>query len=406
MYKLKFRFDIDMWLAYLICYLSIQCSNNSTVLFVFVIAWLSVALLKRPLNFKRELLNMECIHLYLFLLLILFFCSLYGEFHYGIGNMLRYLSLFFGGLIFRYYRNIDDKLDKLVKFTLIIWMYFSLKSIYFLSINPGAARLIVSHQGTYFEEFPIGRAYGLNFGSVIVALLLLSYICSKKLNLINKLFCIICVIISSILCIKTESTLTIIIYFLGLLITFILNNAKNSRKKILIFVFIIFIVCLLISMRTFIGKVLVNWNPTGSFNIDERIHEIGRFFIYLDYSGVALGGRIEAYLISVRTIINRPIFGSITQNGYPTSIGVSGHSELLDIFALYGFFVGLTFLLWYKNNIHYKNNKSWVFIGCEIATWLLLIVNQFAYTAGTWFVFFLIPTLKKLYFDNGFDQNL
>lgn len=399
--RLKINADIGLVLAYLICFFSIQCSDNAFFLFAVTVLWLIIAFLQRPETFHRELLSSDCGALYLFLFMILVLCSLLGSLTNGIGNSLRYLSLFCGGLIFRYYRTSESKLKKLVIVTGVCWLFYTVKSILFFEQNPGAARLIISHQRDAFSSFPIGRAYGLTFGSVIVGTILLILLLSKKISGIKRLGCVIGIGLSFFLCVKTESTLTIMIFIVGCTVSVIYRNSTNKTRKFVVTLFVLAIFVLLLFLKGSIGLTLISWNPTGVFNIDERVHEIGKALAYSDYSGVALGGRIEAYFVSINTIFRNPLLGSIFTYGYPTSVGISGHSELLDVFALYGGIVGITFIIWYKNNIHSKNYNSTVsFFGCEICCWLLIIVNQFAYTAGSWFMFFLLPAVKYLMFLN------
>lgn len=402
--KIK-KLSLDAIFSLLLAFFVIRCTGSYIYIYIPMFLWIFLAALKHPQRFVNIFRRKNNSALLIFLLYILVICSTFGTFQNGIGNTVRYLGLFVGAIVLEYYQYEYSTLKTLVGFSAAIWGYYILKSLRFYFDNPGAARLIMSHQGEQYANVAVGGGYGLAFGCALIAVYLFGLFLTEKKEwkLSIRLILIFSIIVMVMLCLKVESTITLLALILGLFIDFSLylmsKIGKKSRQNTVIIIFIMIIVLMLIVMFDGqIGTLLANSSITGNKVIDSRIQEIG-----MTLAGNQMVGdvqlRYNVYIKSLYTMFTRPLFGSIASYGFGTRIGVSGHSELLDVFALYGWPCGIAFFLWYKRNIHFQTRKYALNEGYYFVAWVLLVANQFTYWSSAWALFFIVPAVQTLYFN-------
>ena len=400
------KINAQLILTFIIEILLIRCYSNdligqSYLIFILIILWIILALFQK----KSITYNIKNLSLAVFLLWIFFLCTIFGELSNGIGNSLRYISLFFGAFLISFYKDDINNLRKVFFVAACTYGYYVVKSIIYYTLHPNVARLIISHHTDEYSQVALGGAYGLAYGAalIIVFIFMMLLLYWRCLNKKIKFFGIISSILMFILCVQIESTITIISILFGVLITLVLYSRQKGRKSLTNGIITLFVLVILLIVVILVRDKLADWllsiNISSSSSITDRIHELAISIKSSMVTGVALSGRIKYYNIAIETIIRNPILGSIFYNGYPTQIGLSGHSELLDVFALYGFFVGLPFCIWYFSNI--KLEMPIIRVGYYFTAVCLLLLNQFTYTSGSFALFFFVPAgclLLKHYF--------
>ncbi len=374
------------------------------------IFWSVVSFCASPKTFISVFLRMKSVNYLLFILFYLV-TSLYTA---GVYDTVKYIGtfiiLFSPMFMYSYYETLGNIIiiKKLVYSVYAIWFVYALRALYFFTLNPGAARRLVSNSQA-FGDIAIGGGYPLAIGSAVLAVFILDLTKNlktrkKKIVLLSSLaFTILFLVVS-----ETRSTITFLGLIFGLLVSIVLNLFGNKNGKLRINYKSIFSVLLI--MITII-VVLININSIGQFIMKQtigsdnalfkRLYEVG---LELAFSGTKEGGsnylwnRLTLLSDSLEHFASSPFIGNGYKYGYDFHsskvFGIGNHSEWFDILAVYGLFGGLPFYLIYYFAIKEirKYNDRTTMLSYIFVIIFLGLFNPFKSFQAHLIIFFVIPS--------------
>lgn len=344
-------------------------------------------------------------------LIVVFIMSIlsHGGLKSTIGYVINNIEKFIGIQMFIYYKTIYDynRFKKILYSVISIWMYYCIKALFFYSKNSGAARILISTGRTKYGNVAIGEAYGIAFGSAIIAVYIFALLFQDK-TIIKRKFKMLFVVIILILfylCIKTESSITLIMFIIGIVINMALNlfnTWSKGNKLVLANLFtlsIIFVFILVINLEN-IGYVIYNTTYGSIRNniLVDRLNLLAKTMISGNAHGT-LDSRLSLYKKSINTFIGNPIFGTALDYGLGMSSVLGNHSELLDILGSVGLFGGIPYVGIFFSTIYTerKKNKNVIAIGYVITFVLMFVFNQFHYAQSLFALLFIIPALGSVF---------
>ncbi|MFC7062335.1 hypothetical protein ACFQIC_10740 [Halobacillus seohaensis] len=359
----------------------------------------------RPKAFAN-IFNMKIVFVLSIYVIFLFCVTLTSpDVSYTFKLFLQAFVLFSPVFLFQYFKSIKN--DRLFKYLLIAsgcgWLFFTIRSIFFLSANPGAARLLATN-ATAYDNVLIGGGYSLAYGSAIIGVYLFDiYINKHVINKRLRVLILVIVILFAINIIKTESTITAISFFLGLMISIIykglgwteLKNIKTRFKQIFITTCLVFISLIVVYNYENIGSIINNLTSSQSSAIEIRLNEIGRSMEYglkADY----LESRFTKPFETLEVFFENPIIGVGYLVGFneleSKSLGVGNHSEWTDALAMMGITGGIPFLLiyYYGTKIERNYTKKIVSPAWIITMIIMGLFNPFQSFQSHFALFFLI----------------
>lgn len=353
------------------------------------------------INKKKYTIKLKFYNIAVLFFVFYTFIVAYISQNYVIGN--RYLNFsqcFFFYLMYCFYKtNKKIILKKILKISAIMISLTSIRTFIALIYNPYISRSIKS-SGEYSEELwkqGIGGyelIYMLPFISVI--LFFFGFITKNKCkyNLFLKiafLFTIILIVISNYF----TALLISLSGILGLLLLEILKRKNYFLILGLSFLSINFFLLKKQIIRLILDN-MIYYVPNG--RTKDRLIQFELEFSKGRKSEL-LDERIMVNRESIESFKNNKFFGIIvekikTKDGYLTGFGQ--HSQLLDTFALYGFFIGVLqiYLLVYpfikiqKKSITYRTIS---FIIC--IQMLVLFYNNIATPSIGYILFFIFPAI-------------
>ena len=371
--ELVFAIGISIWLINPI-------SENMVLLLLLTIGWLFIATLRQPKNIKNIFLNKRYILTYIWLF-VLFGYSIIGHSEYSFSYILLAICFSIG----QYYIINKDINAALLIFISCISYYLiiCIKTLEAYVDRPGVSRIlangdldvIISRGGMdYLTPFVAG--YDTIYGFVISASLFYYLGFSKETNRLTKYIFLTFAVIFSYLIFKSEYSFAVILLACGIIISYILN-LKTDRDKILVMIFVGFILFLTIGF----GQVMIEWiaDKVPSVNYQVRLYELSSLLYGASVSTSSdIGTRMYLYGISISNFIETPIFGKGTGVLYDT---YGNHSTFMDAFAKYGLVGAIPFIMYYfvpidkmRSRLGEKESKSYNMI--TILFLLLMIFNR------------------------------
>lgn len=377
--------------VYLIYGIGASTSLYANYLLLFLgILWAIVAAMVDLTQLVRAVLSPLAVIYSLFLIFYLLGILISDHKLLGIkyfGIYVLYLSII---LIYEYYSGLkkDVYLKIVLELCFIGFIFFVVKALFFYSIHPGAARILAG-KPEYYGNIMIGGGYQLAY----LACIMCSYLI-LQLNIKNILLCI----LLGVLLIKTQSTITILITIIGIVLSLVYIFIRKFKRsdRIIIGFLLVFCIIIIFFLRDNIGELLVILSEDNNSSIMIRIREIGNLLrgqTIANESATML--RIVVYKDSLDIIINHPVFGEIFMYGVTPGLGsTGGHSDMLDAVARWGIMMGGLFLFPFCVSADRINKmKRW---GYKMACLLLMLFNpciSFSFSAG---IFFLIPSMEKM----------
>lgn len=326
------------------------------------------------------------------------------------GAMIQIYSPIF---MYEFYSRFEDKKYSRILFIIItgIFIFFSVKTLLFLEINPMAARDIISRG--IDEVVMIGGGYPLAYGLAIIVPALFyytilqndkdymsSFITKHKIaNQVYRLILLFIIILFSAVIVKSMYAISFFLLIFGfiLAIVFVLFN---KFKKIYAFLIIISIVLVFFVTNGFFVDSFLNYVFTVQIFpvLMSRVIDVINIFQNMSINASNdVVSRSALYMDSVRLFFDNFIFGI----GYEYSLdfvlmraaGLGTHSEWFDTLAKYGVF-GL-FMIWFLISVRkiYFEKK-----GFKIAFLIFIIlgfvnpVNLFTIYFATFYFVPKIPT--------------
>lgn len=389
---------------------------NNYLLFFILLLWFAYNFLFFPKRIINLFSSKSFLCLFIFLLYYFLTSLLNGDVIYSLKNIGSFLIMFSPLYLFIYLSN-NNRLY-IVKYILIailiMWLFFSIRSLMFLFENPTAARTLARNPQA-FGYLAIGIGYTNTFGSALFCIFLFNVLIRINCinNITNKLLKIILIfifcIIAFLVVLKTLSTITIIATIIGILFSLYFKSITknkylftklNNRAVLTSIVFFGGIILFLLNY-IFFGNLFIEISHMDNGVVYDRIGDLGNILLSLDNTEVYSieTSRLDLMTKSLNAFFDNILFGQGYKYGYDftSSIhyGIGNHNELLDIFAIYGLLGGLPLLMIYI--IHFRKNikEKNIYILPIIITFIVMFTfNPFISFTANLFLFFVIPGIQ------------
>ena len=218
----------------------------------------------------------------------------------------------------------------------------------------------------------------------------------------TKIACVVTLIFLLVILINASFTISLLMFFISLILCFVLSKSQTLNKK---FLKIVVSVAMLVAL--IFGEQILLWfaDIVDNSRVSERILGIAEL-IY--GSGEAVGdvsARIDVYKISLKTFFEKFPFGIGPNYAYISGEGGLGyHSQFIDDIARYGIFA-IAFYILFLTGYYRLLKSSWkgyedekVPLITTIIYFLFLVLNLgFRSGAESVIVLFIIPVIPRLF---------
>lgn len=385
---------------------TISITNFTLVLFYI---WLLSVLLAKPRVVFKILNQVHYYSLFIFLL-FLFLGLSYSNGVFtsikGIGAFIQVLAPIF---MYEFYSKFLSKktVRNLIVITLGIYIYYSIKTILYLELNPLAAREMVSIGVD--DSLLIGGGFSLAYGFAILIPVLV-YLASNYLKFeeeifISKLFTRVLIfstiIIFTVTIYQSMFAISFLLMLFGSLYAFIEMNKVRKKNKTFIFSVILLVAFILLSANLLM-PLLQNYLASLNTVISNKLLVLLNLSDYANIEDTgSLGARLHLYMNSFYIWLENPFLGVAYKYDFNTikmiAIGMGAHSEWLDLLAKYGIFSILLMTYIFKAKKVYKYNQ-----GYKLGFILFIILGFLnpIYIFNIFFiVFFYTPLLDDYFFS-------
>lgn len=380
--------------------------NFSLILFYF---WVLSILLVKPREVFKILKQKHYLALFVFIILLYIGYSYVNGLFTTIKFIGSFIQVFAPIFMYEFYSKFlsSKSLRNLIIIILGIYVYYSIKTILYLELNPLAARQIISIG--LDDSLLIGGGFSLSYGFAILVPVLVYLILNSSnfgVNvLFNKLISRLLLVIVTILFIttiyKSMFTISFITMLLGSLFVFYkMKKGKKSNNITLVLVFLlsIFIIVIINQYLPSIQSFLQTLDTVIGYKLIAVFESFDQGQVVSDGG---FKGRVDLYLESFYTWIENPFLGIAYKSDFNVlkmkEIGLGNHSEWFDLFAKYGLFAILLITYIFKPKNAYKKNK-----GHKLALLLFTVIgflNPIHIFNIYFIVFFYAPLLDNYFFN-------
>jgi len=402
--KANISFNDIILVAFLFLYMSGETSSFlKFISFALFLLWLFLTYL--PLTVKGES-KLSVISISIFLFLGYYFLS--GLIH---GNLLdiskqtfTYLLNFSPYFIYNYFKNFNRfKYKKILTFLIFIYIFTLFFSLIFLINNPFLPR-IMTNDGVDGKNYFFGAGYFFAYSAALLSIFLCTVLKQGLIKSRKNIFILLIVLVSSYFVIYlTGSTITFVFSIIGSVISFLFSSryfedhkikVRNFTKNIF-FLFLFLILFLTLSQK--LGEILMNINYLKENAVQQRLFEIGEYLAFRSSSDSNLINRFFTIERGFTGILSNPIFGVGHKVGniltLAKNLGVSGHSEILDIWSMHGIIGLIMVLVIYISffKIMIKKYKFFNFFPLLFTIVFMSLFNPFICFQTNYFIFVFVP---------------
>ncbi|MBQ0083195.1 MAG: O-antigen ligase family protein [Clostridiales bacterium] len=272
-----------------------------------------------------------------------------------IGNLFANILFYFPMIVFVQRTN-DNSLDFLWKWFIILQSYVAIVNIKALIEDPNVQKYVTG--GVTYDKYKLTNigTIGTVFASVIL-IIMACYILKNFQNIFYKILAIAAIVINSVYVITAGSFINLIALCIGIIAFFYYVQLKSVKSKLLAIFLGFMLLVLFILFIDYIGDLVSNISGINQF-YQTRLKDL--FSYSSGGGGETLSGRIDRYILSVKTFCRVPIFGvGMVYDAEYTRVGM--HSEVFDFAARYGI-VGIVFLVLLLKEF-FANQKNQMFFG-------------------------------------------
>lgn len=369
--------------------------NANMIFFSLTVLWFLTALAADSSTLIKTFYNPSVRFCIFFLLIYMMDVLIRNDFLLGIKCLALYICYFSPLFLYCYFKQLKNKyyINLVLSFSILIICWYGIKALVFYTKHIEAARFLAS-DNRFFGDVAIGGGYALAYLFSITVVFLLGNYGIKK-----QYLPVICIGILVVL--KTHSSITTLVMLMGIGLAFLfqfIQSFHNRKNRVIIVLSAVVCLFLLLLLKQAIGQYLVSqfkdmFNPVGW-----RMTEVGNLL-----QGNSLGSesatnlRLVTYYKSLDIIKNNPLLGELLTHGMVLNTGnTGGHSEILDIFAGWGFFVGglylSIFIFWFVRLN--KSSRNCAYMVTALVMMLLNPCVNFHFCMG---IFFIIPTINHAY---------
>jgi len=304
-------------------------------------------------------------------------------------------------LIFYFLESYEDARGRLAKLLFVLFIITLVTSVIGVIINPRAARLLTFSLNAREEDIGLKllNIADISFFQclVICVPIILTFFYKGK----RKIACGLGLILIFYSLIMASFTISLMIFFVALIMGIYINN--NSSKKILLVIFFAILLIIIPWHSLFIYLSEIINNPT----ISERLLSISETISSRMIAG-KLSSRFSLYMQSLNTFLSNPLGVGPEYSFIAMRNGIGYHSQILDDFARYGIF-GVLFYFVFFNEYRKLIKNQWKKIQmANLATpiifiYLLFLTFNPGFTSPyeSVVMLFLIPMLPSIIRKKG-----
>jgi hypothetical protein len=393
--RFKYVFSVLIALIYIIYSLSgFTAANSIYISFAMFSIWILVALITDPNSFI-SMFNQRKFICFIIYILFYFATGFYIAGLFAIGKYIGVAIILFSPMfILGFYLKAQQ--IKIIKLLLILssswFLVILIGNLIFYAQNPNAARKLASNSLAY-GDVSLGGGYALAYAATILAVYLFDLWLNnviKKGKLRNLLIPII--ILLAFLVIETRSTLTILILFIGLIMSIILKRSKvvldNKYlrrlfpRQVVVMLMLLFAVVLFFSYYQQIGYFIMDKTANSTDIFGKRIYEIGTSLTYGSNSAYGvedLSGRLVRPIMSLNSFFKSPFIGTGYKYGYDFTLSkqyLGNHCEWADALGSMGILrrdsISFNFLFCNKRRAKVDaNDYAFNICNCTFFTWCI-----------------------------------
>ncbi len=412
------RFSSIIACLYILASISGSYSDANVYIRIFLLfIWLILIISENRYNFNKIINNKIVLGLIVHLLIYWALLLISTSLNVSIKMMIARLLVFSPILLFAHYKNNEKENKRVFTFSILIWSFYCIKASIFYYLYPRAARGLAADQ-TRYGDITLGGGYNLAYGSVLVSIVILDLLLSKRYNKDKmkkktRFFLIILFAVTAYLSVSAASVITIIALISGVFVAIWMNafDEKGRKRGRIVkgigWILSVVLFFVLVFTAKPLGRYIIEITSSGSDVVSNRVYEIGLGLAGLDYEGTDLSYRVSSILSSLRLFFKNPIFGTGYLYGfdYRNSIefGVGAHSELFDTLAIYGLISGLPILYCFWLNIININKYSMGMIkkSFVLAFFFMFIFNPFVSFQALFAYFYIVPFVYYNIKQNG-----
>lgn len=412
--NIKTPMGIKLTLIPFITFIFLKIGSANTVsitnitLVLFYVWFLSVFFAKPRVVFK--ILNQN--HYYsLFIFLLFLFLGL--SFANGVFTSIKAIGAFIQVLapifMYEFYSRFLSKktMRNLIVVTLGIYIYYSLKTIIYLKLNPLAAREMVSIGVD--DSLLIGGGFSLAYGfAILIPVLVYLIINNSKFikqifinNFSTRVLIIFAVITFLVTVYQSMFAISFLIMLFGSLYALLRMNKDKAKNNILFFGVILLVVTFFLFANQLM-PLLQNYLASLNTVISNKLLVLLNLSDYANIEDTgSMGVRLQLYMNSFYIWLENPFFGIAYKYDFSTTkmiaLGMGDHSEWLDLLAKYGLFSVFLMIYIFKAKKVYKYNQ-----GYKLGFILFIILGFLnpIYIFNIFFiVFFYTPLLDDYFFS-------
>jgi len=331
-----------------------------------------------------------------------------GNLQYGSPGpsvILKWIPLFLFGILVNYYYLYFKQnyvlLGRIALTATLCYTVGSIQSFLVLQRYPWAARILATTD-TAAKEVYSGLGVG-GFGFVYAGLFLavsVTFLIRSPNNTKGiRVLAVLAFAAIALLLLKASYTISIILFFTGVLMVILPIKKKASALSLFVFVFLL---VFLSFSRDELGRLVLRFSEIFHRNeiVASKFRDLASWFLGQGRT-FETGYRLNLYESSFITFLDNPIFGVYGPSPNPGQIG--GHSGWFDLLAFYGLFTTIPFVLaiyfnFRKHHRFFKGNSySKYLLTCQLLFVILAIINPIFYIYEIGFMMFLIlPSLPFL----------
>lgn len=399
--KGKMRFVDFSFVIY--CVYSLFADNSfyhQYILLVLFATTLVAAFLFNRKAFTAAVFERKTLLAAIFLLYVFLSGLLNGGLKFEIGIFISGLMTFSSMIFYNFYSQNEekDKLKTIISIIMFFYCIVAINALFFYSIHQSAARSLAMDANA-FGFLMIGGGYQLAYFSAILGVACLGLIVEGRIDSrINLFFAIVILIIASLVVLKTESTITLFMYGLSLLIALVFRRKKGKTNNNLVKIIVLLALTpLFFILIPKLGSFLMEISKSVEGSFSSRLYSLGSFISGNNDSYAEL--RLALPFQSLVTFLNNPLFGVSYQHGnnYLNSslYGIAQHGEWFDALGNYGIFFGAIylsiFILFIRDICVRKNRMS---LGWAVCMFLIGLLNPVYRWSPMFAFFFLVPSIQ------------
>jgi len=324
----------------------------------------------------------------------------------GPSAILKWIPLFLFGIFVNYYYLYFKQnyvlLGRIALVAILCYTVGSIQNFLLLQRYPWAARILATTDSAakkVYSGLGVG-GFGFVYAGLFLAVSVIFLIRRSPNNTKGiRVLATLAFAAIALLLIKASYTISIILFFIGVLMVILPLRKKAAILSLVVLVFLLLFLSL---SGDALGRLVFRFSEIFHRNqiVASKLRDLAYWFLGQGRT-TETGYRLNLYESSFFTFLDNPLFGIYGPSPNPGLIG--GHSGWFDLLAFYGLFTTIPFVLaiYFNFKKHYQFFKGSAYskylLTCQMLFVILAFINPILYIYEIGFMMFLIlPSLPFL----------